>query len=779
MATQPRPVATANFQLEVPLDASTVEQFKPEQPVKVLVANAKGPVKSTLVKLDAKGHGSAKFTFSAHPGDVRVILGPQDASDKQLPLLSTIVVDVPAKQWAGKAELKLAPSIISSFYWRWWLTWCRKFVIHGRVVCPDGRPVPGAKVCAYDVDWWWWWLSEDLIGCQTTGADGTFTISFTWCCGWWPWWWWSLRHWRLELPLAERIGAVLSKIPRLPPLPVPGPKPDLSIFDRLIAKPAGPVPPRPETLAAARLAPGPETLAPARFTPGPADPMHLDVLQKSLLPALPPAPELTQLRVWPWVSWTPWWDCTPDIIFRVTQNCAGAEHVIVNETIFNTRFNVPTSLDVTLTANSEACCIHTPPPPPPGNCVLLSSVCNNDDPKFPINSNLLQNIGGNVGAPATPVGYENPGKVAADGDRPYAGTIAIFGQFGAGAAADYYEFEYSDDNGANWHAMPAGTIAAPARYYYGPPLFGEPLFPPSRATPPTTVTIGTRTLIETHTHFEAAHGAGTWGTTHFWVSDWMQMASWITSATTFNDGTYRLRVRNWTAAEVAAGADITTNTPLDLCDADKFSPADRQNHLYLTIDNRLDPDPSHPTGDHACGPGTVHICTREPDTHFTSVRLVNPANPLDFIPLVACTNITMRPTDNLEIEFFVHDPDGHLGWIELYATYGDSLSEPILGAAGATLTSAAAHVNASINIQPVRLPVGSVAPSDYGQALTMGAASSPHWYGGMYRLTVPATTVFPETCCYQLVLHGYKRTLLCGGGTHWNLSEYSFMIVRP
>jgi hypothetical protein len=34
-------------------------------------------------------------------------------------------------------------------------------------------------------------------------------------------------------------------------------------------------------------------------------------------------------------------------------------------------------------------------------------VCNNDDPHFPINSNLLQNIGGNVGALAVPVGYRS------------------------------------------------------------------------------------------------------------------------------------------------------------------------------------------------------------------------------------------------------------------------------------------------------------------------------------------------------------------------------------
>jgi hypothetical protein len=33
-----------------------------------------------------------------------------------------------------------------------------------------------------------------------------------------------------------------------------------------------------------------------------------------------------------------WLDCTPDIIFRVTQNCGGGQNkVIVNENIFQAR----------------------------------------------------------------------------------------------------------------------------------------------------------------------------------------------------------------------------------------------------------------------------------------------------------------------------------------------------------------------------------------------------------------------------------------------------------
>ena len=47
----------------------------------------------------------------------------------------------------------------------------------------------------------------------------------------------------------------------------------------------------------------------------------LDQVRAQLLEKLPASPELAALRIWPWWPWWPWWDCTPDIIFRVTQDC--------------------------------------------------------------------------------------------------------------------------------------------------------------------------------------------------------------------------------------------------------------------------------------------------------------------------------------------------------------------------------------------------------------------------------------------------------------------------
>jgi len=48
-----------SYALEVPLDASGIEDFKPTQPVKVMALAGDHPIASDVVKLDAKGHGTA------------------------------------------------------------------------------------------------------------------------------------------------------------------------------------------------------------------------------------------------------------------------------------------------------------------------------------------------------------------------------------------------------------------------------------------------------------------------------------------------------------------------------------------------------------------------------------------------------------------------------------------------------------------------------------------------------------------------------------------------
>ena len=129
--------SSGRYHLEVPIDASGIEGFKNDQSVKVLAQGPKGPLASSVVKLDDKGHGVAKLAFAEAPGGIRVILGPQDATDEELTGLNTIGVDVPARRWAGSA-LKLSPIKIAAYYWWWWFRWCRTFTISGKVLCPDG-----------------------------------------------------------------------------------------------------------------------------------------------------------------------------------------------------------------------------------------------------------------------------------------------------------------------------------------------------------------------------------------------------------------------------------------------------------------------------------------------------------------------------------------------------------------------------------------------------------------------------------------------------------------
>ena len=70
--------------------------------------------------------------------------------------------------------------------------------------------------------------------------------------------------------------------------------------------------------------------------------------------------------------------------------------------------------------------------------------------------------------------------------------------------------------------------------------------------------------------------------------------------------------------------------------------------------------------------------------------------------------------------------------------------------------------------------------SSYGAAILQGAPR-PVWSGGMIRLTIPDLSLaFPETCCYELELRAYKRTIVnCSYGysSHSNLSQYSFGVV--
>lgn len=764
--------------LRIPLDASEIPDFKPDRPVKVVVQDAGGGLHSQLVELDPRGQGVAELKLEAPPGGLRVALGPQEAPDEDLFGMQTLILDVPARDVAAGREIKLPAVRITPFYWHWWLRWCRTFVIRGRVLCPDGQPAPGAQVCAYDIDFFWWWSSYQKVGCATTGADGTFALKFTWCCGFLPWWWWRKRYWRLEPDLARHILPALRREPGLRGLPIPGPKPDLSIFERLLSDQRGdegggrlPQPVLPVSPGRGRkvpdlgpvLQPGLRGAAKARF-----DPTVLGDLREKLVRRLPAVPALERLRLWPWFPWQPWFDCSPDIVFRVTQDCPEPGTLILSEGPWEARWDIPTTSDVTLVAD-RACCLGDPHDPP-GSCIVLSSVCG-----VPI-----EQIGGNygnVGATPDQLGYAAPGGAGAFGDRPFAERVDLYGQLGD-AACDYYELEFFDDDVADWRPVPEDAVAGFARRFHGPWVAdsSDPLSPFHWVDFPLREIDGHH-VIESRLHFEQTHAPGTWGSTldRRWTEINLDLlAHWYT-AEHFANGTYRLRVVGW---DLAPGDNLVNRRVLPVCEEDP--PID--NEVIVRVDNRFVGDTSgHPTAaDHVCGTGTVHTCTTEPDTDFLSVKILHAAGGETAVS--PCGNVPIGADDLLQVDFLVTDPEGHLATYTLGATYAENLVRWLIWTDCSTCPGGQDLLASVPGATLVPLTAGAQVGPEYGhpdpaRSARSQGATSPEWSGGAYRLTLRARDVFPETCCYQLELVAWKRTIVSCSGYHTNQSHYTFMVV--
>lgn len=733
MAEEKKKPTRKSYTLVVPVDASGIQDRDAGALLKVAARGNDGKVVSEKLKLGKEGKGEASLTLRELPKSLRVAIGPVDASDEELLALQTITLDVTGRQWAGKPQLKLPPVSISPYYWYWWLRWCRTFTIRGVLRCPDGRPVPGAKVCAYDVDWFWWWSNRQLVGCDTTDANGAFEIEFRWCCGWWPWWWWRRRFWQLEPELVKRLQPELLREPNLPRLGDPSPQPSLELFQSLLSDDG--TPPNPGVTA--------------------LDPERLPALADRLIKRLPRLPELEQLRVWPWRPWLPWWDCHPDIVFEATQTCEGQEHVVLEESVWDTRWNIPTHLDVSLVSSDEACCLGDFDEPE-GDCLVIDSLCND----------LIANIGGNP--PAAPGvvlptdGFRNPAGGGTWSDRPYAGNVPLSGRFGLGADVDYYEFEVSDDDGLTWNPLPTAAAGGFTRLYWGPQL-GTADPPDWHAVPfgfnMVEDTGGTdHYVIQSRQRFEADNDPASWGISRFWWSSTMhRLMTWRTAGL-FSDGRYRLRLRSWTLS----GDKLGASELLPLCGTQD------DNGVVVALDNRTTTGGPTNANGQACGAGTVHVCTTEPDTDIISIKILHPDN--SFTEVAPCGNVPVTPNDKVLIDFAAYDPDGHLARISLDAHWGEDQVHSLLPFG--TL--------APLGPSPVPWsPPAVQAEATYAAAQGAGAVP-PIWHGGTMRLTVGvATDAFPISCCYLLRLVARKRTIVnCDDDTwtHVNISERSFMI---
>ena len=706
--------------LVIPIDASqlTADERK-EQKVKVAVQE-RGKVKSKITAIDASGKGEIKLEVDSKQPLV-VAVGPDTATDEDIFHLQTLTVNVSPEQWRGAATLKLPPFVVTQVWWRLWLRWCRTFTINGRVVCADGSPVPGAQVRAYDVDFFWWWSSSSQVGPSVvTDATGHFTIKFRWCCGWWPWWWWQLRKWRLDADLVDKIRPVVALNPRIP-IPEPDPVPRLD-FASLNPQP---LPPRPP-------------LSPAVGVARQIDPSTIPVLRDRLISVLPRVPEFERLRIWPWWPWTPWFDCAPDVIFRVTQVCGGGPtKTIVSENVFQARWDIPTTLNVTLVANSEACCVGPIDPDPVGDCALITGVCG--DPGIAVT---------NIGRTGVLAGYADPGGPLNPGgrDRPFAETITLVGQFGSAAQADYYEIEYRPHSGGPWTPVPDAALLDFSRGYFDSTLAwpNQWVYPvPFEATTHNTPHV----VYESRRHYEATHPPANWGsalTGRAWYYNVNTLAV-IQSKGIFSDDAYDFQIVGYKALP-NGDLDPTTRKVMDGCGNNQ-----NNNLIVLRFDNRIVNPPT---------PGSVHWNTTEPDCGITAVRL-------GASTVLPCGQQQLGPGTPLEIDFFATDPDGHLDHYELNVKYDLGSIKNLLSVAdvGAFTLSA--------------LTPGASPGPDYANALSQ-SSTRPTWTGGSMRLHInDASNVFPKTCCYLIELTVWKRNIVgCDGDlNYYNQMHYSFTVT--
>jgi hypothetical protein len=690
--------------LIIPIDASQVSaNDRQQQKIKVAVHGPKG-IQSQIVSLES---GKAELKFEVDPTQsLSVAVVPATATDEDAFHLQTLTAAVSPSQWQKAAALTVPSLVVTPHWWAIWLLWCRVFTISGKVVCADGSPVPGAVVQAYDVDFFWWWSSVAPVGSTAiTGPDGHFTIQFRWCCGWLLWWWWKLRHWSLEPLLVDKIQPVLRLNPARK-FPTPSPVVSLGQYARTL------------------------------------DPSTLPALRDKLVSVLPNVPELERLRIWPWFPWAPWFDCSPDVIFRVTQNCGGGQaKTIVSENIFQTRWSIPTNLSVTLVANQDACCLPPHKPELQGDCALLTGVCG--DPGI-----ISGDIGGNAAHPGGPVGYADPDSR----DRPFAQSLTLMGQLGIDPQSDYYTIEFKDHAAAPsaWAQVPPAALLPFTRGYFDanapfPNQWFYPGFPVQ--------TFGTPNSVYQSRHFyEARNPPPNWGNPAFGRTWFMNgnVLAYIQTLGHFADGTYDFRVR---------GFKSLPNGTLDAADSGIVLPGcggnPGNNLLTLRVDNRIVGSPT---------PGSVHVNTIEPDCSISSVVIGGAVVP-------PCKGQPLQPNQPLDVYFSVSDPDGHLDHYELNLLWGlgnsISLLHPGPGIA-VTLT----------NTSPA--PDNQAGP-DYSDAVTQGAVR-PRWKGGDMHLRIDnATPIFPETCCYLIELKVWKRNIVdciaTGTLVFYNEMHYSFAVT--
>jgi hypothetical protein len=326
--------AGSPFVLRVPIDVSRVPDFTPGRRISVLAWNRQGLQQRRLVSFERQVRMAVSFELDHAPESLQVALGPEAASATELRHLQTPFVAVPCSAWQSSQIIELPPIQVTPWDWWSWQHWRQSFRVTGRVVNGFGRPVAGAAVSAFDVDAWWWWTAHEQVGCAVTAGDGSFAMEFARSCGWRPWWWWATRDWQIDAALVAKITSFVRQYPGLSLLAAAANSvPSLEIFQPLLASGSRPLP----SLLAGTVCQGGKAI----------DRVALEQIRQRLVEILP---RRFPLPVWPWSEWAPWEDCGANLIFRVTQTQGDRTAVLLNEGIFNTRWDVSSSFDVKLIA---------------------------------------------------------------------------------------------------------------------------------------------------------------------------------------------------------------------------------------------------------------------------------------------------------------------------------------------------------------------------------------------------------------------------------------------
>ena len=686
----------------------------------------------------------------------------------------------PFRQWIGPERFKNGAVDLGReritlplHLFRRWLLLCRTYTITGRVVkrvwrwdgieqmfVPCDEPVPGATVQAYDVDCWWFWWRRDLVDTAITNPDGTFEMTFRWCClRWLPR---RKPKWILDPDLLHQVvTAVRPQIGPIPPEALDSP----TAFETFLGltQPTE-VANRPEQTMAI----GDKTTRPCGrgVTASSGAVVRPDLIRLQTRPDLRAEDVLARLR--PVLPHLPCWpfrakDCAPDIVLRVEQECAGEVRVVYDERPFQTRWNIPTHLNVTLLANDQACSIPVCSEPPAGNCLKFSAVnC--------VDASLV----GTSAGPPDLRGYASPGS----GDNPFAGDITIKGQFGAGSAVDYFLVEYAFAGGP-FIPLPETNLQGFSRNYWAPPpgslpgtpaVFNWVTFKPEP--------VDGRIVYKTLRRAEQEHplpAGWLWG--YLW-NDVHTLFRW-NSVGLDGDGFYTLRLvgYRWDAAT----GKLVDAQVMHTCETQQAA----EERVMVRIDNRLADDPVYRVNEERpCGGGTVHLCTYEPDCDFRRVVLVRrdaAGNPLGLPHEIdPCDIVELNDQDDIIIHFKASVPrnsrDGHLLAYNLHAQWGEDQLINLL--ASGTLAA---------DPDPLVGPTyaDTLAGAQLAHRTALAAADPerdrPCWFGGNFKLTLKGS-VFTTSCAYTLSLRVWKRTI--EGCTdpvyvHVNSCAYSFTIQKP